>query len=163
MKKLLLLTAGMMLSAGMAAASITAEQLVAAYQAQGYTTIDVTTGVSQIKVEAVLNQTQVEVIYDMATGAILNQEQSVAGANDANQGVEIATANADFLAGSGVEKSGKKGALALASGTDTEDDSADDNGSDSGSDMGSDDNGASGSDSGDDSSESESDSESGDN
>jgi hypothetical protein len=100
-KRLLLATAGLILSAGFASAAVTTDQLVAAYQADGYTTIDVKSGVSQIKVEAIKDMTKVEVVYDIASGAILSQEQSAAGAGDANQGVETATLGQDFVTGGG--------------------------------------------------------------
>lgn len=98
MKTLLITTAALTFTAGMALADITASQLVTAYQAQGYTAIEVTTGPSQIKVEAVLDRTKVEAIYDIATGTILKQEQQRARRSEAMGLVEVKATTKDFLA-----------------------------------------------------------------
>lgn len=137
MKKLLLLSAGMIFAAGMASAAITADQLVAAYQADGYTTIEVTTGAGQFKVEAVKDTTKLEVVYDAETGAILKQEQSTADVGEAGQGVEIKSAKGDFV---------KDGTEAGDDSTSGHDDASDDGeshdmGDDNGSDGQGDDNG----------------------
>ena len=50
MKRLMLLSTALIFSATMAFATITADELVAAYQADGYTKIEVKTGLTQIKV-----------------------------------------------------------------------------------------------------------------
>lgn len=85
-----------------AQAAVTANDLVSAYQAQGYTAIEVVTGATQVKVEAVKNGTKVEVIYDIASGAILAQEQKRARPRDANDtSVEIGTSPGDFTTGMG--------------------------------------------------------------
>ena len=133
MKKLLLLSAGMIFAAGVAYANITADQLVAAYQADGYTTIEVTRGAGQIKVEAVKDTTKLEVVYDAATGAILKQEQSTASAGEAGQGVEVKSTKDDFV------KDGVSGEDDSQSGG-TDDQAGDDSGSDheTGDDSGSD-------------------------
>lgn len=101
MKKLLLLSTGLIFAAGVASAATTADQLVSAYQADGYSTIEVTTGTGQIKVEAVRDTTKVEVVYDAASGAILRQEQSSVPASEAGQGVEMKTAKGDFVKNDG--------------------------------------------------------------
>ena len=67
MKRLMLLSTALIFAASMSMAAITADDLVAAYQAQGYTKIEVKTGLTQIKVEAVMGLTKVEVIYDATT------------------------------------------------------------------------------------------------
>lgn len=99
MKKLLLLSAALFFPAGLAQASITAEQLVAAYQAKGYSAIEVTSAPNQIKVEAVSGSTRVEVIYDSTTGAILTQKQRLALLGAAGHAVEVKTTADDFLTG----------------------------------------------------------------
>lgn len=138
MKKLLLLSTGMIFAAGFACAATTADQLVSAYQADGYTTIEVTTGTGQIKVEAVRDTTKVEVVYDAASGAILRQEQSSVPASEAGQGVEMKSAKRDFVKGAGkAEDDGM---------SETEDKSGD--GSGSGSEGGDDHGGSHGSDDG---------------
>ena len=98
MKRLMLLSTALIFAASMAMAAITADELVAAYQAQGYARIEVKTGPTQIKVEAVTGQTKVEVVYDAATGAILQQETSRASRDDRGTGVEVTSENHDFLA-----------------------------------------------------------------
>ncbi|NBZ88245.1 PepSY domain-containing protein [Stagnihabitans tardus] len=100
MKKLLL-SAAFVLSAASAFAAVTANDLVASYQADGFNAIEVTTGITQIKVEAVKNGTKVEVVYDIASGSILKQEQKPARARDLNDtSVEVQTSATDFTDGS---------------------------------------------------------------
>lgn len=104
-------------------AAIDTDGLVAGYQADGYTAIEVTRGPNQTKVEAVRGGSKVEVVYDNATGAALKSEHDTAEADDdIKPGVSVRDRNRDFTG---------------------DDDSADDNGSDdNGSDdSGSDDNG----------------------
>ena len=96
MKRLFLLSSAMIFSATMVVAAITADDVVATYQTKGYTTISVATGLTQIKVEAVLGHRKLEAIYDIATGAILRQETSRAEKADAGQGVSLTTVTHDF-------------------------------------------------------------------
>lgn len=109
MKRLMLLSSALILSATMSFAAVTADSLVTAYQAQGYTRIEVKTGPTQIKVEAVKGTTKVEVIYDAATGAILDQETSRAKRKDRGTGVEVSTENRDFLNANGHDNNGDNG------------------------------------------------------
>lgn len=74
MKLFTLTAAALTLVAGAAAASPLTDLLVAAWQAQGYDRIEIETGPTQIKVEAIRGTQKAEVIYDAATGAILRQE-----------------------------------------------------------------------------------------
>ena len=97
MKRLMLLSTALIFSAAMSLAAITANDLVTAYQAQGYTRIEVKTGLTQIKVEAVKGNAKVEVIYDAATGAILSEESGRASRDERGTGVELSTENNDFL------------------------------------------------------------------
>ena len=101
MKRFMLMTAAFTFSASMAVAAVTANDLVSAYQAQGYTKIEVTTGLTQIKVEARMGKAKVEVIYDAATGAILKQESKHAERGDRDKGVELSTSPRDFLTDDG--------------------------------------------------------------
>lgn len=115
MKRILLLSAGLVLTANMALASVTPAALAAAYQAEGYSDVHVTQGPSQIKVEAVRDHARVEVVYDATSGAILKQEDSVA--RGAGSGVtKIAATDKDFLDDSGSDPE------------DLNDDAGDDNG-----------------------------------
>ena len=99
MKRLMLLSSALILAATMSNAAVTANDLVSAYQAQGYTRVEVKTGLTQTKVEAVKGKTKVEVIYDTATGEILKQESGRAGRGDRGIGVEISTEARDFMGG----------------------------------------------------------------
>lgn len=99
MKRLMLLSSALIFAASMSYAAVTANELVLAYQAQGYTRVEVKTGLTQIKVEAVKGTTKVEVIYDTATGAILKQETGRAQRGDRGIGVEMSTEAHDFLGG----------------------------------------------------------------
>ncbi len=101
MKRFFSLTTAMILTAGAAFASITASDLVTSYQAEGYTKIEVITGLTQIKVEAVQGTAKVEVIYDATTGAILSQHTRHASKKDTGAGVILTTQSRDFL-GQGV-------------------------------------------------------------
>lgn len=97
MKRFMFLTASFALSASMAMASISAGDLVAAYQAQGYARIEVTTGPTQIKVQAIKGSTKVEVVYDATTGAILRQENRWVKRSERGKGVAFSTASDDFM------------------------------------------------------------------
>ncbi|MGV8987529.1 MAG: hypothetical protein ACOH2H_14750 [Cypionkella sp.] len=128
MKKLLL-SAAMILSADMALASITAEQLVAAYQAKGYTNIEATAGPTQIKVEASRANSRLEAVYDIATGAVLQQERSGAVPGSDTLGAKVKTVKADFVTeraseDSALDQQGQDGP------NDGQNDSSDDNSND---------------------------------
>jgi len=153
MKRLMLLSSALILSATMSFAAVTADSLVTAYQAEGYTRIEVKTGLTQIKVEAVKGTTKVEVIYDAATGAILDQETGRAKRKDRGTGVELSTENRDFLNGSDDDSNDDTGSdddsdddhagdddhSGHGSGHDMDDDHDDDHGHDSNDDHGNDD------------------------
>ena len=143
MKRILMMTtAAFALSASLAMAQSVQDQIVTALQGQGFERIEVTTGLTQVKVEAIRGGVKVEYIYDLATGALLKQEQqSVDAGDDTSPGVEYDTEDGDFLDDSS---------------DDSDDDGSDDDSSDdddnSGSDDDSDDdNGGHGSDDDDDS------------
>jgi hypothetical protein len=130
MKRLLLSTA-LIFAATMSMAAVTADELVTAFQAKGYTKIEVVTGLTQIKVEATKGDAKVEVIYDAQTGDILKQETSRANGNDLGTGVEVTQEGRDFVdANDGGDDNGE----------DLNDDANDDNGEDM-NDDGNDDNG----------------------
>ena len=98
MKRILLMTAALIVAGTMASAAITAQSLVDTFKAQGYTRIEVKTGLTQIKLEAVKGTTKVETIYDMATGQALKTETEAVGVfDDTAPGVELSNRNRDFL------------------------------------------------------------------
>ena len=98
MKRILLMTAALIVAGTMASAAITAQSLVDTFKAQGYTRIEVKTGLTQIKLEAVKGTTKVETIYDIATGQALKTETEAVGVfDDTAPGVELSNRNRDFL------------------------------------------------------------------
>ena len=130
--KSMLLSTTLILSAS-AAAAITPEQVISAFQNQGFTAAEVKSGPTQIKVEAVRDDLKLEVIYDRETGTILSQERSRADANDAAGGWEFSRSDVDFISGDdGSDNDGSDD-------DGSDDDGSDDNGSDDG---GSDDDGS---------------------
>ncbi len=135
MKRLMLLSSALIFSATMVMAAakpaITANDVVTAYQALGYTSIEVITGPTQIKVDAIQGQFKVEVIYDAKTGAILAQHSMHTGMNGGTPGVVLTTVSKDFL-GKGVGSQGGQddGKVALSGEDDKGDrsEARDDNG-----------------------------------
>ena len=123
MKRLMLLSTALIFSATMSLAAITADELVLAYQAQGYTRIEVKTGPTQIKVEAVTGNSKVEVIYDALTGAILQQETSRANPDDLGTGVEVSQEDHDFLGQDSADNAGNDDGSADNAGDDGQDNS----------------------------------------
>lgn len=92
------LAATFVLSAGGAMAQVTADSVVADYQAQGFTRIEVRSGLSQMKVEAFRGTEKVEVILDKATGDILKRETGTADIFDnTTPGVSVRERNRDFI------------------------------------------------------------------
>ena len=116
--KLMMFTAAVAFSATMASAAITANDVVATYQSQGYSYVEVKEGISQIKVEAIKNGVKLEVIYDKATGNVIRQESRSADASEAGlSGVEVSQSNSDFddNGGDGELTPGQSRAIALDS------------------------------------------------
>ena len=94
------LLAAAALLAGPALAQGITDQVVAGLQAQGFTRIEVKEGPSQVKVEAIRGDTEVEYVYDLATGALLSQETGrVDAGDDTAPGVEYDTEDRDFVGG----------------------------------------------------------------
>ena len=109
------------LSAGTAIAAIDTNALVADYRAQGYTSIEVRTGPTQTRVEAIRGTEKVEVIYDRETGGVLKSETGVVEAgDDSRPGVSIRDRERDFVGG------GRLGDHAEDNSVDESDDAPDD-------------------------------------
>lgn len=90
--------AALLVLAGPVLAEITADALVEAYLAEGYDRIEVQTGPTQISVEAIRGATKVEVVYDIATGTILERDTEAVEADDVTTpGVVMTNAEVDFL------------------------------------------------------------------
>ncbi len=94
------LAAAALIGLGSAAAhaEITPDAIVSAYQADGYDRIEVKTGPTQIKVEAIKGNAKVEVIYDRATGETIKREvERVRMGEDTRPGVEVSSRSDDFI------------------------------------------------------------------
>lgn len=135
--KLFATTAAFMLfSSSFALAAIDTNALVTDLQAQGYTRVEVKTGPTQTKVEAIRGTEKVEVVYDSASGAVLKSEtEAVRPGDDISPGVSIRNRDRDFLGGGRRGHSDDSDDL-----NDDSDDSSDDASDDSG-DSGDDDHG----------------------
>jgi phosphopantothenoylcysteine synthetase/decarboxylase len=95
--KLLMYTASAALFTNMALAAINVQDLADTYIADGYTYVEIKTGPTQTKVEAVRDATKIEVIYDNETGAVIAQETGpVDDEYVGRTGVEIDSSNKDF-------------------------------------------------------------------
>jgi hypothetical protein len=98
--RLMMFTAVTALSANMAHVAINAQNLADAYLSECYSYVEVKTGLTQTKLEAVKGNRKVEVIYDNATGAVIKQEFEAADSEYIGRtGVEIETSNRDFEGG----------------------------------------------------------------
>ena len=96
--RLLLTTAIFTLSASVVAAQGVAEQVVSQLQAQGFTRIEVKQGPTQVKVEAIRGNTEVEYIYDLSTGQLLSREVGrVDAGDDTRPGIEYDRRDEDFI------------------------------------------------------------------
>ena len=163
MKNFAMFTATFMLLGSTAMAQVSSQDVIDSLQAQGFTPVEVKTGPSQIKAEAVRDGQRIEVVYDSASGQIITQEFGPAGAQAGAGGIEVNVEGDDF-----VNASAAGGSV----GGSTDDDGIPDQGSgdfdgDDNGGSGSDDNGGSGNDDdsgsgSDDSDDSDDDSDSGD-
>lgn len=102
MRKLILTTTALVsLSVGFASANALAEKAVQDLQALGYTSIEVEVGPTQLRVEAYQPGTKIEIVQDLATGAVLKQETETLDPtepdDDYTPGVEIEDVAQDFL------------------------------------------------------------------
>ncbi|MFM7655529.1 MAG: PepSY domain-containing protein, partial [Paracoccaceae bacterium] len=98
MKRIFALAAFFALPAGASFANIDTNGLISQFQGDGYTTIEVTRGITETKVEAIRNNEKVEVVYDNATGAVLETEFGTPDADDdIRPGVTVRDRNRDFV------------------------------------------------------------------
>ena len=98
MKKLMMTTMAGVFAASMSMAAITTDAIVSDFQAQGFTRVEVKVGPTQMKVEAIRGAEKVEVIYDIASGAVLKREVGTVGAlENTTPGVQIRDRGRDFL------------------------------------------------------------------
>ena len=95
--KLMICTAAFAFTASMAAAAITANDVVKSYQDAAFTYIEVKDGPTQIKVEAIKEGVKVEAVYDKDTGDVLSSESHKVAAGEAGlSGVEVKNVGGDF-------------------------------------------------------------------
>lgn len=98
MKSKFILTAALMVSGSMAFAGMTAEQIAADLQAQGYTRIAIKQGPSQIKAEAMRGTERLETVYDAASGDVLKSSVRGISADDhTDTGVSVRSRDRDFV------------------------------------------------------------------
>ena len=71
------------------------DQIIADLSAQGFTSIQIENGPTQVKVEASDGTQEVEFIYDRATGQVISQETE-ADDNDGTPGVSVSQSDEDF-------------------------------------------------------------------
>lgn len=126
--KLFMTVSALVFSTTMAFAALSTDTVVADLQTQGYTRIEVKTGPTQTKIEAINGTEKLQVIYDNATGNELKREVGTVGLlENTTEGVFYDDRGRDFISGDD-------------NGDDSSDDSSDDNGGDT-SGNGNDDNG----------------------
>ena len=74
------------------------DQIIGNLTDLGYTRIEIDTGITQTKVEAIRGTQKLEVVYDRATGSILKEErEAVEASDDTAPGIEIDQEDEDFL------------------------------------------------------------------
>ncbi|MAN97546.1 hypothetical protein [uncultured Roseovarius sp.] len=82
----------------MAEASPLIDTEVTALQAEGYDRIEVKTGRTQTKIEAIRGAEKLEVVYDSTTGAVLKREiESAEYDDDISVGVKYRSRDRDFV------------------------------------------------------------------
>ncbi|OWY04872.1 hypothetical protein B6V73_02055 [Thioclava sp. JM3] len=151
MKSTLAVLAAFAVSAHMAQAEVSTDGIAADLQANGFTSIEIKVGPTQVKAEGYNpDGTKIEVVYDRETGKIQKQEtyRTRAG-EDMTQGVSVRQQSEDFYDGSEDDHNGSddQGMDDSSDGDHTMSDSdhgSDDHGSDDGGsdDSGSDDGGS---------------------
>lgn len=100
MKRITFIAAVFAIAAGAAQAQSATDQLVAGFQAGGFTRIEVKNGPTQTKIEAMRGTEQVEVVIDRATGGVLKREvATVEAGEDTAPGVFIDDRTKDFVDG----------------------------------------------------------------
>lgn len=96
MKRTTFLAVAFALAAGMAFAQDATQAMIDQFKADGYTRIEVKTGASQTKIEAIKDGQKVEVVVDNATGEVIKREtQAVEAGEDTSPGVFVDDEGAD--------------------------------------------------------------------
>ncbi len=137
------LVALMVTTSAQIALALTTDDVIATFQADGFTRIEVKQGPTQIKVEAIRGTEKVETIYDAETGNVLKSEVETVGPNEnIRPGVSIRNRGKDFVDVGDDDDDDDD--------DDNDDDGDDDDDSDDDDDDGDDDHGGHGGDDGDD-------------
>jgi len=76
--------------------ALTSDDVISILQGQGYTSIEVKVGPTQIKAEASNGTDKIEVIYDKETGDVLKQEIYAGEGGDVDEGIEVDQSGKDF-------------------------------------------------------------------
>ena len=141
--KLFMAGSALLFSATMAFGAITADELAAQFQNDGYSYIQIKTGLTQIKVEAVKDGVRIENVYDIETGSVLKTStENVGTMVTVDPGVEVRVLNRDFLKSGDDDNEGvDDNGMDDDSIDGIDDDSNDDNGNDDSGDDGDDDHG----------------------
>jgi hypothetical protein len=80
------------------ALALSTQDLIDRYAADGFTRIEVKSGPTQTKVEAIRGTEKVEVVYDNASGSVLKREvEALAPGTLPRTGIEVDTRNRDFV------------------------------------------------------------------
>ncbi|HPE26646.1 PepSY domain-containing protein, partial [Albidovulum sp.] len=90
--------AGVVATTGPALA-LTSDEVISELQAQGYTSIEVKVGPTQIKAEASNGTDRLEVVYDKETGDVLKSEVYAGQGLDVSPGIEVERGSRDFVGG----------------------------------------------------------------
>lgn len=86
-----------LLSAHAASSQSFTDRVVSTLKEEGFQTLEVKNGPTETKVEAVRGSTKLEVVYDRATGAIVEQEvERFVGTLNDNRPIEVKTEDHDF-------------------------------------------------------------------
>lgn len=100
MKRTTFMAAAFALAAAAAPAQDATQAAVDQFKADGYTRIEVETGPTQTKIEAIKGDTKVEVVIDNATGAVLKREtEAVEPGENVTPGLFAETDDDDFVDG----------------------------------------------------------------
>jgi hypothetical protein len=96
--KTLFLASAFSLAASFAYGAMTSDAVIADFTSQGFTSIEVKQGPTQIKVEGIRGAQKLEIIYDIATGAILKREFGPLEADDdLRPGISVRSRDRDFI------------------------------------------------------------------
>lgn len=142
MKRTLMMTAAFLFAGQMAFAALSTDTVVSDLTGQGYTRIEIKTGPTQMKVEAIRGTEKLEIVYDIETGAVLSQETGeVYQGENTTPGVEIGTDDDDFVDGSDDGNDSADGTDVNDDNSGDDNDDNDDNSGDDNDNNGSDDDG----------------------